>query len=413
MLKRKINTYCNLLEETSTGVHEEVKRHKTGKHVSVHGLENSVPSLQKGLVVSSFEGELALVSDIKVTQSLKDYEVLVKNVFIGLNHVDWKSKKYKFNIYSFPWINGRESSGVVVKCGAKVDRSMFAPGTEVFLASTSYRDLRTSTFQEYTVVDSRLAWRVPQTEAGSSAPGSAPGGAPGRQFGLDFAAGIGVGLVTAGCALSNLVAFEPEDHGSGGGGAEKLGSLVIWGGSSSVGIFVIQLARASGKFDKIVAISSKKNASYLKELGATHVIDRLQPEERIVEQVSESCPEGVRYGIDMISKSTATVLAKLLAENGSGEKRLVCIVGTPDLGSINTASRLVIDAVSIKTFHENTEFGAGFVRYTSRLFEKGLLKPIGSLKIFKGLDNFGQGISNGLRELEEKGASAEKFVVGV
>jgi NADPH:quinone reductase-like Zn-dependent oxidoreductase len=67
-------------------------------------------------------------------------------VCIGLNPIDWKSVDYGFGIHHLPWINGRESSGIVELVGPGVTR--FKPGDRVFAPSTNYRDNRTSSFQE-------------------------------------------------------------------------------------------------------------------------------------------------------------------------------------------------------------------------------------------------------------------------
>ncbi|CDO95234.1 unnamed protein product [Kluyveromyces dobzhanskii CBS 2104] len=379
-LKRSLEPF-NVLEETIPGVHQEVKRFKNATEEDLFNSLEYVPQTQKGLVVSSFTEDLKLLTDLPVPQKLQPHEILIKNKYIGLNHVDWKSKKYRFSIYSFPWVNGRESSGIVVKRGERVDEDRFPLGCEVFIASTTYRDLRTSTFQEYTVFDSRLVWRVPE------------------RIGLDFASGIGVSLVTAGAALASKrnVKDEPE--------AKR--SLVIWGGSTGVGIFVVQLAKSLG-FTQIIAITSKKHESYLVSLGATHIIHRENSHDEIAEKIKKICPNGVAHGVDLISKKTATVLSNILLP----ESQLVCAAGCPDRDQVRDKT-VKLDAINLKAFHEDLEYGQEFVKYTSELFEKNRLKPLSNLKLFKGLDNFCQGIRNGLRELEERGASAEKYVVAM
>lgn len=405
MLKRKYTDCFYFLDEDSTRGTEEQVNLKNRKLFAYESSPIIVPKVQSGLVVSAFESELTVSSSLPVTHQLKEYEILVQNKYVGLNHVDWKSKKYRFNIYSFPWVNGRESSGVVVKRGSKVDKKKFPLATEVFLASTSYRDLRTSTFQEYTVFDSRLVWKIPEQNL--------PDGSVRKSFDLDFAAGVGVGLVTAGSALSSLVDLAIDDHTS----DKKLGNIVIWGGSSSVGLYAIQLARASKKFDKVVVVSSKKHKEYLKEVGASFVVDRFQTEEEIRQDILNHCPEGISYGIDVVSKETATILSKILEDSNASVKRLVCTSGMPQISTEvldkGTKSKLIIEAVNIKQFHENIKYGSWFVDYTSELFEAGQLKPIKTLKIFKTLGSFGGGIVSGLKELEERGASAEKFIVSL
>lgn len=73
-------------------------------------------------------------------------EILIRNVSIGINPIDWKSIAYGFGIHSYPWINGRESAGIVEEIGEGVTR--FKKGDRVLHASTNYRDIRTSTYQE-------------------------------------------------------------------------------------------------------------------------------------------------------------------------------------------------------------------------------------------------------------------------
>lgn len=405
MLKRSYPDFHHYIGESSHRNIEGVNEFKSRKISEDDISAVKIPKLQRGLIVSTFDKELTLASDLPVKQHLEEYEILIQNKHIGLNHVDWKSKKYRFNIYSFPWVNGRESSGVVVKRGSKVDKKQFPILTEVFLASTSYRNLETSTFQEYTVFDSRLVWKVPQQRL--------PNGRISRRFDLDFAAGVGVGLVTAGSAISSLVDLASNIKVD----LPKLGNIVIWGGSSSVGLYAIQLARASKRFNKIIVVSASKHKEYLVELGATYVVDRHQSEQEIAEEISSLCPDGVDYGVDVISKETAKSLTKILDNGGGDTKRLVCVVGTPQISpdsfGKNSKRKFVIESVNIKKFHEDLKFGSWFVNYTSGLFEKGELKPIKAIKIFKSLDNFGEGIKNGLRELEERGASAEKFVASL
>jgi NADPH:quinone reductase-like Zn-dependent oxidoreductase len=66
--------------------------------------------------------------------------------------------------------------------------------------------------------------------------------------------------------------------------------IVIFGGSSSVGQFVIQAAKLSG-FNPIVTTSSPKHAEFLKTLGATHVIDRSSP--NVASLIKKFLPGGV------------------------------------------------------------------------------------------------------------------------
>lgn len=59
-------------------------------------------------------------------------EVLVRNVALGLNPVDFKSLLYKFGIERFPWVLGRDVAGVVEAVGDGVKH--LKPGDRVSAA---------------------------------------------------------------------------------------------------------------------------------------------------------------------------------------------------------------------------------------------------------------------------------------
>ena len=78
-----------------------------------------------------------------------DDEILVQTLAIGLNPVDWKGADYGFSQPSYPWINGRDFAGIVVKVPRKDSR--IKQGDVVFGPSTDYRDVRKAAYQEYVV----------------------------------------------------------------------------------------------------------------------------------------------------------------------------------------------------------------------------------------------------------------------
>jgi hypothetical protein len=81
-----------------------------------------------------------------------DDEILVQTLAIGLNPVDWKGADYGFSQPSYPWINGRDFAGIVVKAPRKESR--IKQGDIVFGPSTDYRDVRKAAYQEYVVTTS-------------------------------------------------------------------------------------------------------------------------------------------------------------------------------------------------------------------------------------------------------------------
>ncbi|ODQ80890.1 hypothetical protein BABINDRAFT_35064 [Babjeviella inositovora NRRL Y-12698] len=335
---------------------------------------------QSAILISSL-GEPLEVHDNHPIPNLDEFEVLIENKAIGLNPVDWKSKKYGFSIYSFPWVNGRESSGVIVKQGDRVTEDLI--GKKVFLASTSYRDNRTSTFQEYTVMDSRLVWELPE------------------KLSFEEGATLGVGLVTAGALLYDSFGIDFADRES------NLGkSIVIWGGSSVVGIYATQLASIAGF--SVISVASRRNQKLLESLGASLVVDRHQNPSAIFQQTLELAPNGLDFGIDCVSKETSlnvVDLLKLSFDISGKVAKFAGIVGVPR--TIPWEVEPV--EVTIKRFHENVEYGEMFVRNTSMLLHEGTLKPVRQKKFFGGIEM----IIAGLEDLESFGASAEKYVVSI
>lgn len=334
---------------------------------------------QKALHITDFKEPLTVIDDYPVPE-LHENDILVRNRAIGLNPIDWKGKKFGFGIYHFPWINGRESSGVVVDVGKGAIQ--FKPGDRVIISSTSYRDNRTSTFQEYTAIDSRLVWKLPS------------------RFTFEQGATIGVGLVTAGTIFYDSFQFplDPE--------VKKLdGTVVIWGGATVVGLYATQIAKIHGL--KVISVASVGNEDYLKELGVDHVINRHLPESEIADKVL-ALEKDIKYGIDCVSKASAAEVVKILqrsAKDKDYKPLFSAIVGSPKDIAEDVDAREVI----IKNFHENVEFGKSFVDLTTHYFNKNLVKPV-RYKHYKGGLHL---IDDALKDLEAHGAKGEKFVVSI
>ena len=186
-----------------------------------------------------------------------DDEILVQVLAIGLNPVDWKGADYGFGQPSYPWVNGRDFSGIVVKAPRKPSRIQL--GDVVFGPSTDYRDVRKAAYQEYVVTTDYNVARVPQ--GGDVKEGAALGVAfiaaaisLGVSFGLDFSKLRGV---TNGPDFLRLVRGldpreVPEDIRDEifGGISEserpQAGEwIVIWGANSTTGQLALQLAKIS------------------------------------------------------------------------------------------------------------------------------------------------------------------------
>lgn len=115
-------------------------------------------------------------------------------------------------------------------------------------------------------------------------------------------------------------------------------TILVWGGSSSVGGTVIQFAVASGL--EVVSTASKKNRALVEALGAKHVID--YNEDNAVDEIVSllkgsvfvggfdaiSTPETLKASADIIHQLGGGKLAKVLpGEDDTGYSDVELVFG--------------------------------------------------------------------------------------
>ena len=105
-------------------------------------------------------------------------------------------------------------------------------------------------------------------------------------------------------------------------------TILIWGGSSSVGSTAIQLAVGSGL--EVISTASKKNLEYVKALGAKHVVDYSEPSAvgDIVKLFERSEFVGAYDAIS--SPETLKATADIVSQLGGG--KIATVLPTPAEG---------------------------------------------------------------------------------
>lgn len=127
------------------------------------------------------------------------------------------------------------------------------------------------------------------------------------------AAALTVVACTAADALYGFFkAPPPGENGSQGAGQ---GPLLVWGGSTGVGLCLVQLAWASG-VSPIIATASPARHELLLDLGATHCFDYRDPEvtSKIRAAVKDSGAGRLSYAIDTAGSGDAVELIEQLVE---------------------------------------------------------------------------------------------------
>ena len=183
-------------------------------------------------------------------------EIVVKNYAVAINPLDWIKQvvgNLVFSWIAYPFIMGADLAGEVVEVGTGVTR--FSVGDRVLAHAVGTDKKRNSAaegaFQTYTVVLAHMAAPIPSTMS------------------YENAAVLPLALSTAACGLfqKDHLALQYPSLPSKPTGK----TLLVWGGSTSVGSNAIQLAVAAGY--EVITTSSPRNFEYVKRLGASQVFD--------------------------------------------------------------------------------------------------------------------------------------------
>jgi NADPH:quinone reductase-like Zn-dependent oxidoreductase len=224
--------------------------------------------------------DLFRIADIPMPKP-GDFDVLVKVEACGLNPVDakiglWKSMVPDMNEF---WVPGLDVAGQIVEMGKDVRG--WSVGDRVLYHGNMFR--AHGGFAEYAIQDSQTL--IPH-------PALSP----------TIAAATPCAGWTAWRALHDKLRAYDHD------------SILIAGGSGGVGGFAIQVAKYLGLV-QIMVTCSARNQSYVKELGATHVIDYRT--EEVVGRVLEITDQrGVTLGLDTVGFDTDILVANSLAYEG-------------------------------------------------------------------------------------------------
>ena len=175
---------------------------------------------------------------------------------VAINPVDWIIQDLGTMMFSWikhPFVFGLDTAGEVVEIGPGVTRFKVgdrvvghANGTDQKYNSSAY-----SAFQTYTVLLVNAASPIPPT------------------LSYESAAVIPLGLSTAASGLFQKDQLNLQHPSSTPTPTGK--TLLIWGGSTSVGCNAIQLAVAAGY--EVITTCSPKNFSYMQQLGASRAFD--------------------------------------------------------------------------------------------------------------------------------------------
>ena len=311
-----------------------------------------------------------------------DDEVLIKIKAIALNPIDWKQIDFGINISKWPCVLGGDGSGTVVAVGKSV--AGFTTGDSVLASFSSGQD-HSAAFQSHAAVNAIKVAKKP------------------TPMSFEDAATLPISYVTAtGAIYQGLNIPLPYLEGGKEEGF-KPSSILVCGGSSSVGAMAVQLLRLALPKAQILATASKQHHHTVKSLGADQVFDHSSPS--LVEELKKASSSG--EGVDAI----------LDAVNG--------VAVNPSLFEVLTGPKAFAEVVTGRNVEKAPDgvkhspvFGAtvygqpggsNLFAALERLLAEGKLKLPTAVKVVgHGLES----LSGGLEELRA-GVSGTKLVVSL
>ena len=221
-----------------------------------------------------------------------DNQVLIHNLFTASTPLDLHQADGGL-LVTHPQILGDGVAGRVLAVGSSVTR--LAPGDLVF--GFTWRNQAEKAHQTHVTAPENLLAKLP---AG---------------FELSEAVTLGNNFVSAWHALVEDLGFElPWPRVEGYVPGRKDEAVLIWGGSSSVGMYALQILKWYG-YGNLIATASKRHHGMLKGFGARVCFD--YNDKGVVEEIRKAEPKILRI-LDCIGSQAGSLapLAKI-AERGS------------------------------------------------------------------------------------------------
>lgn len=221
-------------------------------------------TIQSHMKATIVQGNKAIIkSNVSVPKLTEDNTALVKVKAVGINPTDWKHVEFRLGIDGS--ILGCDYAGEIVALGPNAEEKWSVGDTLCgFIHGGSPKYPENGAFAEYCIADLGTAIKLKLTQSNISRLSAGPV----KTF--EAAAALPCALYTAIQVISinfgNKLEWEPpkpqHDH-----------AILIWGGSTAVGQFAIQLVKKLNCYTKIITVASKKHETLLKNYGADEVYD--------------------------------------------------------------------------------------------------------------------------------------------
>ncbi|TFY82387.1 hypothetical protein EWM64_g1615, partial [Hericium alpestre] len=231
-------------------------------------MSHGIPTRQKAVVVA--EGGKVVLTEVDVPRPGPE-QVLVKVVAAALNNCDWKTVIYAKALGA---VVGSDFAGTIVEIGSDV-----SPGTRTIgerVAGFVHGGVKPNgTCAEYVVVDPHILITLPPS------------------ISFENGAQLGVSPFAAAQTLYTTHELPPVVRRP-----RRSETLLVFGGATCIGQYVIQLAKLGGL--NIVACCCSRNFSLVEKIGADQVYDYTAP--YMSNTVRIATGGHLRYAVDCVSE---------------------------------------------------------------------------------------------------------------
>ncbi|KAH7101716.1 GroES-like protein [Auriculariales sp. MPI-PUGE-AT-0066] len=280
--------------------------------------DSALPQTHSALVV--VEHGKADVRD-RPLPKLKPDTVLVRVHGVALNPTDWLHVDVLLNPGSSV---GSDFAGIVKWVGPEAEGKGLRVGDAVAGFTRGGKcTADNAAFQEYVLQKPELLWHKPAS------------------LNFEDAAGMGgIALSTAAMAVFHRLGFDAPWLAA-KQATHKDTPLLVWAGSTAVGIFVVQLGKLAGL--RVATTASKRNQDLVKSFGADFVVDHNDAD---ASQQLKAWAEpfgGFRHAVDCYSNYGSTRKTSFAMAQGGGE--IIRILADPE------KTELADLAAGVKTTH--------------------------------------------------------------
>ncbi|KAL4898499.1 putative zinc-binding dehydrogenase family oxidoreductase [Aspergillus ambiguus] len=312
-----------------------------------------------------------------------EHQVLVKLSHVAQNPTDVQA--FDSNAFGDGAVLGCDFVGEVIEQGRNASRLAKGDIVAGLIWGGEVKGL--GGYSQYSVADDRISFKVPASMSPAEA------------------STVPLASATAWLALfsKNCLGLDRVKH--------KGTSVLVWGGSSSVGLYTIQLASMYGL--EVVTTCSPKHAELLRSHGAKYVFD--YRDDNVVEKIKEAAPS-LKHIFDTIGNPSSSVTASYALRSGGN----LCTVRPGKAHTENVAAGTHVTDVLVWTaFLKDHSYGEykwpaseDDHNLCAELFEKlpawleqGVVRP-SKPKVYHGLE----AVPEGFQEYRDGKISAYKIV---